>query len=183
MVTFPPLGRPPFSFLRLLFSPSAPLLVPRAALSCIAVLLLVGGLPLLPSVTRCRCFIISLGYWGCFPSIAILALPLFGLASLPWSWSFLSPWSLAFFCSGFLRSFTLAPLPLVLVVPLWVFQVLLWPFHLRLRVFPPLALALRFSLSVRFSCSFFAHASSALFSPISLGISLSLSCFLPWTFP
>ena len=125
-------------------SPSAPLLVPRAALSCFAVLLLVGGLPL-PIVPRCLCFFLSLGYRGCFPSFAILALPPLGLASLPWSWSFLSQWSIAFFCLGFLRSFTLAPLPLILVVPLGVFQVLLSPFHLRPWVFP-LALGLRSSL-------------------------------------
>ena len=134
-----------------------------------------------PSVPRCRCFLISLGYRDCFPSFATLALPPLGLASLPWSWSFLPQWFIAFFCLGIPRSFTLAPLPLGLVVPLgFFFQVLLWPFHLRPWVFPPLALALWSSLSARFSCSFFARASSAPFLPKLFGSfpSLSLASFL-----
>ena len=179
LVVFTPLGSLPFSFLRLLFSPSAPLLVTSAALSCFAVLLLVCGLLLLPSVPHCRCLLISLGHRVWFPSIALVALQPLGLASLPWSWSFLSRWSLSFFCLGFLRSFTLAPRHRVLVVPLRIYQVHLWRFNLRPWVFPPLSLALRSSLSARFSCSFFARASSALCSPSSLGVSLSLSPLLP----
>ena len=77
LVAFPPLGRLPFSFLRLLFLTSAPILAPGAAPCCFAVLILwPSSSPFSTTIADISLFLLVVGGW--LPSIALLALPPMG---------------------------------------------------------------------------------------------------------
>ena len=105
-----------------------------------------------------------------------------GLPYFPCSWPLLSRFSVYLFNVWVLRSRSLATLPLVLIIHSYL-PLLVWPFRLSYLVCLPFPLPWSLA-TMRSSFPFFARASSALFSPSSMGVFfLSFSCLLPWAPP